>query len=226
MARPLTLTAQGIESQLGINHLGHFVLTVGLRPALGPSGRVVTVATAAHTRGDARRVLETLTADRAFSGRRAQHRLDASGDLQRALQRGPGGRLHVHDEEPLVLGGHETARHAGVHVAREREPDGEEREPGCGPPEHGGERAAEARRHRVEPGVDGGEEPPAGVGLRVEEARRERGRERQGVEGRERDRERDRERELFVEPPRGAREQRDGHEHRDQCRRPLGSAVF
>jgi retinol dehydrogenase-13 len=70
MARPLTLTAQGLESQLGINHLGHFALTRGLLPALGPNGRVVTVASAVHTRGKAKNVLETLSADRAFTTRR------------------------------------------------------------------------------------------------------------------------------------------------------------
>jgi NAD(P)-dependent dehydrogenase (short-subunit alcohol dehydrogenase family) len=70
MARPLTLTAQGVESQLGINHLGHFVLTTGLLPALSPRGRVVTVASNMHTRGKARNVLETLTTDRAFTARR------------------------------------------------------------------------------------------------------------------------------------------------------------
>lgn len=70
MARPLTLTAQGIESQVGINHLGHFALTVGLLPALGPTGRVVTVASAVHTRGKASNVLETLTGDPAFLARR------------------------------------------------------------------------------------------------------------------------------------------------------------
>jgi NAD(P)-dependent dehydrogenase (short-subunit alcohol dehydrogenase family) len=70
MARPLTLTAQGIESQLGINHLGHFALTLGLLPALGPQARVVTVASAVHTRGHAANVLETLTGDRAFTARR------------------------------------------------------------------------------------------------------------------------------------------------------------
>lgn len=70
MARPLTLTAQGFESQVGINHLGHFALTVGLLPALSPTGRVVTVASNVHTRGKAKNVLETLTADRAFTARR------------------------------------------------------------------------------------------------------------------------------------------------------------
>jgi retinol dehydrogenase-13 len=69
MARPLTLTAQGIESQIGINHLGHFALTVGLLPVLGPKGRVVNVASSVHTRGKAEHVLQTLTADRAFTNR-------------------------------------------------------------------------------------------------------------------------------------------------------------
>lgn len=70
MARPLTLTAQGIESQVGINHLGHFALTAGLLPALSATGRIVTVASAVHTRGKAESVLATLTADRAFTSRR------------------------------------------------------------------------------------------------------------------------------------------------------------
>ena len=70
MARPLTLTAQGFESQVGINHLGHFALTTGLLPALSPTGRVVTVASSVHTRGKADNVLQTLTTDRAYSARR------------------------------------------------------------------------------------------------------------------------------------------------------------
>lgn len=70
MARPLTLTAQGIESQVGINHLGHFALTVGLLPVLGPKGRVVNVASGVHTRAKAEHVLETLTVDRAYKTRR------------------------------------------------------------------------------------------------------------------------------------------------------------
>jgi NAD(P)-dependent dehydrogenase (short-subunit alcohol dehydrogenase family) len=67
MARPLTFTAQGIESQLGINHLGHFALTTGLLPALSPRGRVVSVASGVHSRGKANNVLEALTTDRSFT---------------------------------------------------------------------------------------------------------------------------------------------------------------
>ena len=70
MAQPFTLTAQGIESQLGINHLGHFALTTGLLPVLSPQGRVVTVASSAHNGGKAGNVLEALTTDRAFTTHR------------------------------------------------------------------------------------------------------------------------------------------------------------
>ena len=69
MARPLTLTAQGIESQLAINHLGHFALTTGLLPALGPKGRVVTVASSVASRGKGKNVLDALTTDPSFAAR-------------------------------------------------------------------------------------------------------------------------------------------------------------
>jgi NAD(P)-dependent dehydrogenase (short-subunit alcohol dehydrogenase family) len=50
--RPAT-TGDGFERQFGTNHLGHFVLTGLLLPALGKSGsgRVVTVASTAHHGG-------------------------------------------------------------------------------------------------------------------------------------------------------------------------------
>lgn len=70
MARPFTLTAQGIESQLGINYLGHFALTGGLLPALSPKGRVVNVASSVHTRGKGKNVLDTLTTDRGVTTHR------------------------------------------------------------------------------------------------------------------------------------------------------------
>ena len=57
MARPLTLTAQGTESQLGINHLGHFALTLGLLPVLATKGRVINIASGVHTRGKAEHLL-------------------------------------------------------------------------------------------------------------------------------------------------------------------------
>jgi NAD(P)-dependent dehydrogenase (short-subunit alcohol dehydrogenase family) len=54
MAPPrLALTADGFERQFGVNHLGHFVLTGLLLPALAASGRgrVVTVSSIAHHGG-------------------------------------------------------------------------------------------------------------------------------------------------------------------------------
>ncbi len=54
MAPPkLTMTADGFERQFGTNHLGHFMLTGLLLPALSASGagRVVTVASIAHHGG-------------------------------------------------------------------------------------------------------------------------------------------------------------------------------
>ncbi len=49
MAAPYALTADGFESQIGTNHLGHFALTNLLLPKL--SERVVTVSSMAHWPG-------------------------------------------------------------------------------------------------------------------------------------------------------------------------------
>jgi NAD(P)-dependent dehydrogenase (short-subunit alcohol dehydrogenase family) len=49
MAAPYALTADGFESQIGTNHLGHFALTNLLLPKL--SDRVVTVSSLAHLPG-------------------------------------------------------------------------------------------------------------------------------------------------------------------------------
>lgn len=53
MALPWAATAQGFESQVGVNHLGHFALTGLLLPALraAADSRVVTVASSAHNMG-------------------------------------------------------------------------------------------------------------------------------------------------------------------------------
>ncbi len=42
-------TEDGFETQLGINHFGHFALTQGLRPALADGGRVVNLSSRGHT---------------------------------------------------------------------------------------------------------------------------------------------------------------------------------
>jgi len=51
MATPQEKTKQGFELQIGTNHLGHFALTRLLLPLLEDDGRVVTVASTAHTMG-------------------------------------------------------------------------------------------------------------------------------------------------------------------------------
>jgi NAD(P)-dependent dehydrogenase (short-subunit alcohol dehydrogenase family) len=54
MACPLGHTANGFETQFGTNHLGHFLLTALLYPALraGDGPRVVTLTSAGHSRAD------------------------------------------------------------------------------------------------------------------------------------------------------------------------------
>ncbi len=54
MATPFARTEDGFESQFGVNHLGHFALTMGLLPALRAAGtaRVVALSSRAHRRGD------------------------------------------------------------------------------------------------------------------------------------------------------------------------------
>jgi NAD(P)-dependent dehydrogenase (short-subunit alcohol dehydrogenase family) len=54
MACPFGRTADGFETQFGTNHLGHFLLTALLYPALraGVEPRVVTLTSAGHSRAD------------------------------------------------------------------------------------------------------------------------------------------------------------------------------
>jgi len=54
MACPFVHTVNGFETQFGTNHLGHFLLTARLAPALlrGEAPRVVTLSSAGHSRSD------------------------------------------------------------------------------------------------------------------------------------------------------------------------------
>jgi NAD(P)-dependent dehydrogenase (short-subunit alcohol dehydrogenase family) len=54
MGVPLSYTADGFETQLGVNHLGHFALTIGMLPALRAAGtaRVIALSSRAHRRSD------------------------------------------------------------------------------------------------------------------------------------------------------------------------------
>jgi NAD(P)-dependent dehydrogenase (short-subunit alcohol dehydrogenase family) len=66
MAPPLRRTAQGFESQIGTNHLGHFALTGLLLAALLKTERprVVTVSSVAHRMGKIR--LDDLQSERGY----------------------------------------------------------------------------------------------------------------------------------------------------------------
>ena len=102
MAAPYALTADGFESQIGTNHLGHFALTNLLLPKL--SDRVVTVSSMAHWPGRIdlndlnwknRRYSPWLAysqsklANLLFTSE-LQRRLDACGSPLRALAAHPG----------------------------------------------------------------------------------------------------------------------------------------
>ncbi|MBK5289394.1 MAG: SDR family NAD(P)-dependent oxidoreductase [Acidimicrobiia bacterium] len=52
MACPWATTADGFELQIGTNHIGHFLLTQLLTPALGAGSRVVALSSAGHRFSD------------------------------------------------------------------------------------------------------------------------------------------------------------------------------
>lgn len=62
MAVPQGATAQGVELQVGTNHVGHFALTTALLPVLEKSApaRVVVLSSAAHKMGEGQRLLAAL----------------------------------------------------------------------------------------------------------------------------------------------------------------------
>jgi NAD(P)-dependent dehydrogenase (short-subunit alcohol dehydrogenase family) len=83
MATPLGFTAQGLEQQLGTNHLGHFVLTRALLGSLAPHARVVNLSSALHSRGRADRLLATMETDPRYEQRKYVP-FDAYGDSKLA----------------------------------------------------------------------------------------------------------------------------------------------
>jgi NAD(P)-dependent dehydrogenase (short-subunit alcohol dehydrogenase family) len=66
MAIPYALTADGFETQFGVNHLGHFALTGLLLPRLlaSPGSRVVSVSSAMHARANVD--LDDLNSERGY----------------------------------------------------------------------------------------------------------------------------------------------------------------
>ena len=83
MAPPRALTPEGFESQMGTNHLGHFLLTTLLLPTLTPNARVVTLSSDLHRRGTGENVMASLDSDRTFS-RRKYSGFGAYGDSKLA----------------------------------------------------------------------------------------------------------------------------------------------
>ncbi|MFX9061686.1 SDR family oxidoreductase, partial [Acinetobacter baumannii] len=51
MATERSTTVDGFETQIGVNHLGHFALTAHLMPLLGPGSRVVLTTSSAAWSG-------------------------------------------------------------------------------------------------------------------------------------------------------------------------------
>jgi NAD(P)-dependent dehydrogenase (short-subunit alcohol dehydrogenase family) len=119
MFPPLGRTAQGFETQFGVNHLGHFALTNLLLPII--TERVVVVASGAHRAG--RIDLDDLNWERKRYSRLAaygqsklanllfvlelERRLTAAGSSVRALAAHPGyaaTNLQSHSGNPVMNG--------------------------------------------------------------------------------------------------------------------------
>jgi len=120
MATPLGVTAQGLEQQMGTNHLGHFLLTDLLRPALAPGARVVNLSSDLYRRGTRERVLATLDTDPGYS-KRPYSGFDAYGDSKlanilftRALARRLPEGITTFAVHPGVIGTTNLARHMGL----------------------------------------------------------------------------------------------------------------
>lgn len=71
MRCPRMLTKEGIELQLGVNHMGHFLLTNLLLDKLKKSApsRIIVISSLAHTRGDIN--LTDLNSDSSYDGGKA-----------------------------------------------------------------------------------------------------------------------------------------------------------
>ena len=103
MAPPRSYTAQGFELQLGVNHLGHMALTLGVLDLVtaADAGRVVTVSSAAHRMGTIH--FDDLDAHRGYErwGRYGQSKL-ANLLFTLHLQR----RLEAANERAIAVAAH------------------------------------------------------------------------------------------------------------------------
>ncbi len=123
MATPKGRTAQGFETQFGVNHLGHFALTAALLAPLlaaGEGSRVVSVSSTAHRMGKMR--FDDLMGEKKYGPwtaycqsklanllfvRELQRRLDAGDHPTIATAAHPGGsRTELGRENPGGMLGH------------------------------------------------------------------------------------------------------------------------
>ena len=72
MWNPKTLTADGFESQFGVNHLGHFALTGLLLPSLEdtPDSRIVTTSSSGHRLGNGDLFWDDINAEQHYHPRK------------------------------------------------------------------------------------------------------------------------------------------------------------
>jgi WW domain-containing oxidoreductase len=96
MAPPRLTVVHGCELQLFTNHVGHFMLVMGLRERLAPDGRVVMTASNAHRRAPPAGIdFDNLAGERSYDpwqayGRSKLANILFAGELSRRL--GSGGR--------------------------------------------------------------------------------------------------------------------------------------
>ena len=103
MALPYGTTADGFETQFGVNHLGHFALTGLLLPALldTPGARVVTVSSPAHAMANID--IDDLNSERRYRRWVAYARSKTANLLfTHELAR----RLAAHGAEPVAVAAH------------------------------------------------------------------------------------------------------------------------
>lgn len=109
-------TKDGFEMQLGTNHIGHFVLTNELTPALkaGAPSRIVNVSSMAHRRGGV--IFDDIMLEKAYDAWRSYGQSKSANilhavELQRRL--GPDGVTACSLHPGVITDGSDLWRHAG-----------------------------------------------------------------------------------------------------------------
>ena len=142
--------------------------------------------------------------------------LDVLHDVRGVFDRRAGRGLHDGDEVAFVLGRHERTRHRPIHPPRRTQRQHEHHRHRPFPPQGAADGSNVHIRAAVDDAVDAREETAMRMGFFVEQQRRQRGREGDGVEHGQNHRKGDRHRELLIHPPGGAGKKCDRQEHRDQ----------